>query len=106
MNLSFKWHDGVLHAYDETQEVGHLILDTSDDQRPSVSLIYVEPEARRNGVGLALCLETAKRLGAEGLKLYAAEFQHEKILAGWEMAKQAFPDNVGCENGRLFLSYL
>ena len=100
-------HDGfTLNARIEGKVVGYLKLDTSDDVRPTVSFIYVEPEFRRRNIGLALCFEAAQRLGKMGLRLYAAEFEHEKVQAGWKMLQEVMPERVGSENGRMFLSYI
>jgi ribosomal protein S18 acetylase RimI-like enzyme len=95
-----------LSAYDGDQRQGYLILDTSDDQRPSVSFIYVEPKFRRSGVGLALCLEAARRLGKIGMKLYSADFQHLNVENGCEMVKKLFPEIVGYEGERMYLSFV
>lgn len=106
MEIVFK-HDGfTLYAYNGLKELGHLILDTSNDEHPCPASIYVEPEFRRNGVATALYQEAARRLAGMGLKLYASNFQHERAQAVWKKMQTTMPDNVGCENGRMFLSFL
>lgn len=106
MEIAFEHQDFTLYAKDGDTELGHLVLDASDDLRPTVSFVYVERDFRRKGVSVALYHEASKRLSEMGLKLYAGKFQHEDSLAVWNKMQTLTPDRIGEESGRRYLSYL